>query len=115
MASQSDKIEITAPEVETKTAHSGQSDVGQDAEKQGIPQRPELKRKLKSRHLQMIAIGTFPPEYTIQPLLTVSRWNNRYWPLHRKRWRDRKIWSSGRSHRLHLRRYNHLQRHDFLG
>lgn len=30
---------------------------GDDAEKQSPAEAPELKRKLKSRHLQMIAIG----------------------------------------------------------
>lgn len=29
----------------------------EDVEKQVVTQMPELKRKLKSRHLQMIAIG----------------------------------------------------------
>lgn len=64
MASQLDKIEST-PAVETKTATylgsqqtDSASDEGHDAEKQALSQRPELKRKLKSRHLQMIAIGT---------------------------------------------------------
>lgn len=33
--------------------HSG----SEDAEKQGLEHVPELKRKLKARHLQMIAIG----------------------------------------------------------
>ena len=63
MASQSDKI-VPTPEVETKTAvylgsqqTDSASDEGRDAEKQAISERPELKRKLKSRHLQMIAIG----------------------------------------------------------
>lgn len=33
------------------------SDVSSDHEKQVVTGAPELKRKLKSRHLQMIAIG----------------------------------------------------------
>jgi yeast amino acid transporter len=63
MASQSDKIEPTSV-VETKTAvylgsqqPDSASDEGRDAEKHAISRRPELQRKLKSRHLQMIAIG----------------------------------------------------------
>ena len=63
MASQSDKIQSTSV-IEKKTAvylgsrqNDSASDEGRDAEKQALSQRPELKRKLKSRHLQMIAIG----------------------------------------------------------
>ena len=36
-------------------------DAGSDVEKMVSPQEPTLKRKLKSRHLQMIAIGTRNP------------------------------------------------------
>ncbi|KAG9235321.1 putative arginine permease [Amylocarpus encephaloides] len=42
-----------APAVEKKSSNYS----SHDAEKQVIQQSPELKRKLKSRHLQMIAIG----------------------------------------------------------
>lgn len=59
-----DKIESSAPSpVETKTATymgSQQRDSASDEhdpEKQAVSERPELQRKLKSRHLQMIAIG----------------------------------------------------------
>jgi amino acid transporter len=56
--SQSDSI-IPAPEVEEKkVAVDDASDrSSQDVEKQGVTKTPQLKRKLKSRHLQMIAIG----------------------------------------------------------
>jgi amino acid permease len=54
-----------APVVEMRTAVYLSSQQGGSrgnssdyAEKQTLSQRPELKRKLKSRHLQMIAIGT---------------------------------------------------------
>lgn len=67
MEGRSDKIEAT-PVVETKTATylgsqraDSASNGSQDAEKQAVSERPELKRKLKSRHLQMIAIGTLTP------------------------------------------------------
>jgi amino acid permease len=71
MEGQSDKIEPTTV-VETKTATylgsqraDSASDGSHDAEKQGISQRPELKRKLKSRHLQMIAIGMFTQTHLV--------------------------------------------------
>ena len=66
MESQPDKIESGAstPVVETKTAtylgsqeRVSASDEGHDPEKQAVSERPELQRRLKSRHLQMIAIG----------------------------------------------------------
>lgn len=47
--------EKTAAEVTTSRPTSA-SDRSQDGEK-GVPHEPELKRKLKARHLQMIAIG----------------------------------------------------------
>lgn len=54
--------------VDVKTAvYQGSQTIGsshdsaQDGEKRaGLPQLPLLQRKLKSRHLQMIAIGTSP-------------------------------------------------------
>ncbi|KAG0647262.1 Canavanine resistance 1 [Hyphodiscus hymeniophilus] len=63
MASQVDKIE-SPPMVETKTARylgskqrSSLGDGASDPEKIAVCDRPELQRRLKSRHLQMIAIG----------------------------------------------------------
>jgi amino acid transporter len=62
--SQSDSI-VAAPQVEKnvpvgeKNASTGNlsEQSSHDAEKNGVTREPELKRKLKSRHLQMIAIG----------------------------------------------------------
>jgi amino acid permease len=56
MASKEDAIAI-APVEEKHTDASSAEDV----EKQVVAQMPELKRKLKSRHLQMIAIGMYEP------------------------------------------------------
>jgi yeast amino acid transporter len=55
---QSDSI-APAPKVDEKrVAVEDASDrSSQDVEKHGVTRAPELKRKLKSRHLQMIAIG----------------------------------------------------------
>jgi amino acid transporter len=65
--SQSDSIIPVAQVAEKSTAavekNASTEDVSdqssQDAEKNGVTRAPELKRKLKSRHLQMIAIGMF--------------------------------------------------------
>ena len=91
MEGQSDKIE-SSPVLEKKTATyfgsqqaDSASDEVHDVEKQGISQRPELKRKLKSRHLQMIAIGIPAHQFSLL-ILTISRWYNWHRSLHRK-WR----------------------------
>jgi amino acid transporter len=56
--SQSDSIMPVPKAEEKKVAAEDASDrSSQDVEKQGVARVPELKRKLKSRHLQMIAIG----------------------------------------------------------
>jgi amino acid transporter len=63
--SQSDSI-VPAQQVEEKGFLLGRKNAStgnlseqssQDPEKHGVTRGPELKRKLKSRHLQMIAIG----------------------------------------------------------
>jgi len=62
--SQSDSI-VAAPRVEKDVVdeekNASQGDLSDqpshDPEKNGVTRGPELKRKLKSRHLQMIAIG----------------------------------------------------------
>lgn len=89
MQGQSDKIESSLV-VEKKTATyfgsqqaDSASDEANDAEKQGISQRPELKRKLKSRHLQMIAIGMSTHQFS-RLMLTISRRYNWHRSLHRK-------------------------------
>jgi yeast amino acid transporter len=48
-------VEEKAPERSETGNLSDQS--SHDPEKDGVKRTPELKRKLKSRHLQMIAIG----------------------------------------------------------
>lgn len=123
MASQSDKI-APVPEVETKTAvylgsqqADSASDEGHDAEKQAISERPELKRKLKSRHLQMIAIGMPLHRHSSASSFDTNslRWHNRHRSLHRERWSNRQIRTSRSAHRLHLRGHHRVFSHDFAG
>lgn len=49
---------ITGDHISPACDVNGHSD--EDLEKRARPQLPDLKRKLKSRHLQMIAIGMLP-------------------------------------------------------
>jgi amino acid permease len=66
--SQSDTIRAAPAmeEVKDAPAENGEmhksdgSEHSQDPEKQQVQEMPELKRKLKARHLQMIAIGISP-------------------------------------------------------
>jgi amino acid permease len=67
--SQSDSIQVApAMEEEKKnvaavssaTRPEGASDHSGNDEEKHVTEQPKLKRKLKSRHLQMIAIGTVP-------------------------------------------------------
>jgi len=63
---QSDDSIATAPVQDVnEKAGSQPGDVsdhsGDDVEKQGLCELPQLKRRLKSRHLQMIAIGMSNP------------------------------------------------------
>lgn len=51
---QGDKA-VAVPEKDVKVARDSSSQ--DDVEKQGLSHIPELQRRLKSRHLQMIAIG----------------------------------------------------------
>jgi amino acid transporter len=56
-----DQSDSITPVVQVREKTASAEDVSyqssQDAEKYGVTKAPELKRKLKSRHLQMIAIG----------------------------------------------------------
>ena len=66
MAAQADKIEAVPGERQGDFASEG----GHDAEKQAIPQSPGLKRKLKSRHLQVGYSGYSNPYLSIYPLIS---------------------------------------------
>jgi amino acid permease len=55
MANKEDNMTIAPVQEKHHDASSGAS--AEDVEKQVVTHQPELKRRLKSRHLQMIAIG----------------------------------------------------------
>ena len=99
--------------------NSNPSSISQD-DVEGVPQpgtTVQLKRRLQSRHLQMIAIGKQALNRQIPGLrLTVEfRWHNRYRSLHRFWIRSRKFWSRWRIDRICLHRYPRLQCHGRLG
>lgn len=64
------------PQDEDASDHSGN-----DVEKLGITQFPELKRKLKARHLQMIAIGRIV-DYDMNLQADMYRRYNWNWFVH---------------------------------
>lgn len=78
---------VNEPTFRDSSLHSAQK-FGDDIEKHGAgPESsplPDLKRKLKSRHLQMIAIGWFKASIYFQcTRLTYPRWHHRNGSLHR--------------------------------
>lgn len=86
--SHNDKF-ITEPIVTEPHSDSGSNshDGGMnDVEKHGANREslpvPDLKRKLKSRHLQMIAIGLFSILFGRERQAHIYRWHNRNWSLH---------------------------------
>lgn len=84
----------------SSTDHSG----GKDIEK-----GEQVVRKLKSRHLQMIAIGMILYVPTIHSFLTSNRWYNWYGFVHRIWWCNRQVRSSRCTYCLRLRRNTRVQ------
>lgn len=70
-------IKSSANEISTEPKNAFQDTKQTDAEQSYPEANPgELKRKLKSRHLQMIAIGMSLVSTLTSNVLTISRWNN---------------------------------------
>lgn len=80
-------------------------------------QLPELQRRLKSRHLQMIAMGRYPPVYYFSDNAHIARYRrcDRNGSFHRYRNSDRHGRTSRRFDRLHFCRIDCLFRHDRTG
>mgnify|MGYP001658176796 CR=1 FL=1 len=71
-------IKSSANEISTEPKNAFQDTKQADAEQSYPEANPgELKRKLKSRHLQMIAIGMSLLSPLTSNVLTIPRWNNR--------------------------------------
>jgi hypothetical protein len=74
-----EKSSATSPDGQ---ALKGAIEPNSDVEKLVVGQAPTLKRKLKSRHLQMIAIGTFMRQCILWLKLMCHRWNDRHGSFH---------------------------------
>lgn len=100
-----------------KSANAHEHDVEKDGVGGDTPE-PELQRKLKSRHLQMIAIGRpkSPPILQIQTgKLTWNRWYDWHRALHQQRNGHRPCRPGRSPDRLRLRRNHCLFGHDLAG
>ena len=97
-----------------KGAQDGESNLlGSDVDGQ-VVEAPELKRKLKARHLQMIAIG-MPRPFLFDLLLIQYRWYYRDGSLHRQRWSNCQVRASRSTHRICLCRNDCILSDEFLG
>jgi hypothetical protein len=99
----------------TSKLNEGHNEIANEAQVvYGQPRNlPTLKRKLKSRHLQMIAIGKFTVLSMYKASFSSSnRRYNWYWSIHLQ-WRGTSArWPYWRTHRIYFHRHYCLFGHD---